>query len=254
MLAQARSSSNYEFKGEMSEMKSSIARVEGLLMVEEITTPLLTPPIANFADKDVFSRGRVAESKRICKGLPQQAGTAWTSVNNAIDEVYIIDICKQPNRWAAEIIVSGKWESEEENVVPPLTYKFTKLRGVNNDGGDLGLTSPALIDNHISESWDDLENLTGVNSVGDPFLVATDFDDNNLLYPLYVPKRKLTRDIIKKKRKRSKEGEFVGCLSCLGDVSDYPVPRTSEPMGVDSDLSIHLDSENERVSYIIVTP
>ncbi|KAF9606885.1 hypothetical protein IFM89_029484 [Coptis chinensis] len=32
MLAQARSSSNSEFKGEMSEMKSSIARVEGVLM------------------------------------------------------------------------------------------------------------------------------------------------------------------------------------------------------------------------------
>ncbi|KAF9624506.1 hypothetical protein IFM89_011619 [Coptis chinensis] len=32
MLAQARSSSNFEFKGEMSEMKSSIARVEGVLM------------------------------------------------------------------------------------------------------------------------------------------------------------------------------------------------------------------------------
>ncbi|KAF9625548.1 hypothetical protein IFM89_024321 [Coptis chinensis] len=32
ILAQARSSSNSEFKGEMSEMKSSIARVEGVLM------------------------------------------------------------------------------------------------------------------------------------------------------------------------------------------------------------------------------
>ncbi|KAF9618428.1 hypothetical protein IFM89_001151 [Coptis chinensis] len=32
MLAQARFSSNSEFKGEMSEMKSSIARVEGVLM------------------------------------------------------------------------------------------------------------------------------------------------------------------------------------------------------------------------------
>ncbi|KAF9591413.1 hypothetical protein IFM89_004111 [Coptis chinensis] len=58
MLAQARSSSNSEFKGEMSEMKSSIARVEGVLMVR-VNDPKANPPL--------FSSGVIGKDNSIAR-------------------------------------------------------------------------------------------------------------------------------------------------------------------------------------------
>ncbi|KAF9600349.1 hypothetical protein IFM89_008520 [Coptis chinensis] len=129
MLAQARSSSNFEFKGEMSEMKSSIARVEGVLMdmLKLVTNNGMSnsqPPRGD------TTPGTDVGSNSVRRSSQQNLMNMFESGNPPVNP---------PVNPPANPPANPPTNPPAETLSPPLKVSLRKVREVNCEGPYIGL-------------------------------------------------------------------------------------------------------------------